>query len=80
MSGANLKMPPLNDQDLKAAQSVLEWAMVGLLIPIGLLSITDDWLIGLSYIALALILCPLTSGARWLKITIALITLFITQR
>ncbi|KAM3092536.1 hypothetical protein ACKFKG_22230 [Phormidesmis sp. 146-35] len=72
-------MSRLTDQDLKAIQKILEWLMVSLLMPIGLFSISDDWLTGLSYIALAIILCPLTLGARWLKITIAIIVILICE-
>lgn len=79
MSGAILVMPRLTDQDLKAAQKILEWLMASLLMPIGLFSINDDWLTGLSYIALAVILCPLTLGSRWFKITIALIVILICE-
>ncbi|MBE9009759.1 hypothetical protein IQ250_06030 [Pseudanabaenaceae cyanobacterium LEGE 13415] len=72
-------MLPLTDQDLKTIQDKLEWIMAAILLPIGLFNIGDDWLIGMSYIALAVILCPLTVGARWLKITIAFIALLIIQ-
>ncbi|MBW4440378.1 MAG: hypothetical protein KME10_03910 [Plectolyngbya sp. WJT66-NPBG17] len=72
-------MPRLTDQDLKAIQDVLAWMMTGILLPIGLSGLGDDWLTGLSYIVIAVILCPLTVGARWLKITISFIIFFIVQ-
>lgn len=72
-------MPPLNDQNLKAIQDTLAWMMTGILLLIGLSGLSDDWLAGLSYIALAIILCPLTVGARWLKILIAFIVFLIVQ-
>ncbi|MBD1846896.1 hypothetical protein H6F89_26510 [Cyanobacteria bacterium FACHB-63] len=72
-------MPRLTDQNLKAIQDVLAWMMTGILLPIDLSGLSDDWLTGLSYIAIAVILCPLTMGARWLKITIAFIVSFIVQ-
>lgn len=79
MFGAILVMPRLTDQDLKATQRILEWLMTSLLMPIGLFSISDDWLTGLSYVALAIILYPLTLGAPWLKITIAIIVILICE-
>lgn len=72
-------MPRLTDQDLKAIQDVLAWMMTGILLPIGFCGFSDDWLTGLSYIAIAVILCPLTMGARWLKVTIAFIVFLIVQ-
>lgn len=72
-------MPPLNNLDLRAVQVILEWMMVGVLLPLGLFSIGDDWRTGLSYIALAIILYPLTAGTRWLKLTIALIVILIGE-
>ncbi|MEP0915353.1 hypothetical protein NC981_00860 [Leptolyngbya sp. DQ-M1] len=70
-------MSRLTDQDLKAIQDVLAWMMTGILLQIGLSGLNDDWLTGLSYITIAVILCPLTVGARWFKITIAFIVFLI---
>lgn len=70
-------MLPLDNRNLKVIQNILEWTMAGIFLPIGLFSMIDDWLTRLSYIPLAVVLCPLTSGARWLKFTIALIALLI---
>jgi hypothetical protein len=61
--------------DIHSLHDALGWALAGGLAVIGFSLLWSLPLMGLSYMALALILCPQVRGQVWAKLLIALVAL-----
>jgi len=59
--------------NLASLSSYIEWSLVVMLSLVGLSILSVDLLLGLGYIALATIICPLTQAPHWVRLVSAIV-------